>query len=140
MILHEEGILITADKITALVKAANVHLDSYWPSLFAKLTDENNVKDLISNTGARGGSAADVALSTPASGGAAVVEAPAAEEEKEDKDESDEDIGGLFDMLDKSAHHLFCIVNTVSRMLADPLMQCNHMIYRPLCMSGYSLL
>jgi len=61
------------------VKAANVEVESYWPSLFAKLCEKRNVEDLIMNVGAGGGGAAPVAA---APAGAA---APAAEEKKEEK-------------------------------------------------------
>ncbi|CAI0442305.1 unnamed protein product, partial [Linum tenue] len=75
-----------AEKISALVKAANVNVESYWPSLFAKLAEKRNVDDLIMNVGAGGGAPAAAA-------------APAAEEKKEEaKEESDDDMGfSLFD-------------------------------------------
>uniref|UniRef100_A0A7C9CP30 60S acidic ribosomal protein P1 n=1 Tax=Opuntia streptacantha TaxID=393608 RepID=A0A7C9CP30_OPUST len=97
LILHDDGIPITGEKITTLVKAANVEVESYWPSLFAKLCEKRNVEDLIMNVGAGGGGAAPVAA---APAGAA---APAAEEKKEEKkeepkEESDDDMGfSLFD-------------------------------------------
>ncbi|CAN0908730.1 60S acidic ribosomal protein P1-1 [Linum grandiflorum] len=99
MILHDEGIPVTADKITSLVKAAGVNCESYWASLFAKLAEKRNVEDLILNAGASGGGA--VAAAPAAAGGAApaAAAAPAAEEKKEEpKEESDDDMGfSLFD-------------------------------------------
>lgn len=71
-----------SDKIATLVKSANVNVESYWPSLFAKLAEKRNVGDLIMNIGAAGGAApaaVAVASSGPAAGGAA---APAVEEKK----------------------------------------------------------
>ncbi|KAI9380759.1 hypothetical protein POPTR_015G004700v4 [Populus trichocarpa] len=98
LILHDEDISITSDKIATLVKAANVTVESYWPSLFAKLAEKRNVGDLIMNIGAAGGAApaaVAVASSGPAAGGAA---APAVEEKKEEAPESDDDMGfSLFD-------------------------------------------
>ncbi|CAA3011665.1 60S acidic ribosomal P1-like [Olea europaea subsp. europaea] len=100
LILHDDGIPITAEKISTLVKAANVKVESYWPSLFAKLCEKRNIEDLIMNVGA-GGAAAAVAVAAPTGGagaGAAAAAAPAAEEKNEPKEESDEDMGfGLFD-------------------------------------------
>ncbi|KAG2720735.1 hypothetical protein I3843_02G038500 [Carya illinoinensis] len=99
LILHDDGIAITAEKIATLVKAAGVPVESYWPSLFAKLAEKRNIEDLILNAGAAGGGAAPVALSAPA-GGAAPAAAPAVEEKKEEpKDESEDDDMGfsLFD-------------------------------------------
>lgn len=51
LILHDDGIAITAEKISTLVKAADVSVESYWPSLFAKLLEQKNVEDLIMNVG-----------------------------------------------------------------------------------------
>lgn len=75
---------LQAEKIAALVKAANLTVESYWPSLFAKLCDKRNIEDLILNVGS-GGGAASVAVAAPgaAAGGAAPADAaPAAEEKK----------------------------------------------------------
>ncbi|CAN1157049.1 60S acidic ribosomal protein P1-2 [Linum perenne] len=100
MILHDEGIPITSDKISALVKSANVSCESYWPSLFAKLAEKRNVEDLILNASAGGGGGV-AAVAAPAGGAAAPAAdaAPAAVEKKEEaKEESDEDMGfSLFD-------------------------------------------
>ncbi|KAK9091006.1 hypothetical protein Sjap_024183 [Stephania japonica] len=99
MILHDDGVPITAEKIATLVNAANVPYESYWPSLFAKLAEKKNIEDLILNAGAGGGGAA-VAVAAPAAGGAAAAAPPAAEEKKkeEPKEESDDDMGfSLFD-------------------------------------------
>ncbi|KAI3885196.1 hypothetical protein MKW98_002588 [Papaver atlanticum] len=98
LILHDDGIPVTAEKIATLVKKANVQCESYWPSLFAKLVEKRNIEDLITNIGSGGGGAA-VAVSAPSGGGAAAPVAPAAEEKKEEaKEESDDDMGfSLFD-------------------------------------------
>ncbi|XP_042053089.1 60S acidic ribosomal protein P1-like [Salvia splendens] len=99
LVLHDDGIPITAEKISTLLKAANLSVESYWPSLFAKLCEKRNVEDLIVNVGAGGGGGA-VAVAAPTAGGAAAAAAPAAEEKKkeEEKEESDDDMGfGLFD-------------------------------------------
>uniref|UniRef100_A0A5B7C569 Putative 60S acidic ribosomal protein P1 isoform X4 n=1 Tax=Davidia involucrata TaxID=16924 RepID=A0A5B7C569_DAVIN len=98
LILHDDGIPVTAEKIAALVKAANVDVESYWPSLFAKLAEKRNIEDLIMNVGS-GGGGAPVAVAAPAGGGGAAAAAPPPEEKKEEpKEESDEDMGfSLFD-------------------------------------------
>ncbi|KAI0595908.1 60s acidic ribosomal protein-domain-containing protein [Biscogniauxia sp. FL1348] len=98
LILADEGLEITADKLQTLIKAANVaDVEPIWTSLFAKALEGKDVKDLLSNVGSGGGAAA----AGPAAGGAAAAAAdePAAEEKKEEeKEESDEDMGfGLFD-------------------------------------------
>lgn len=87
------------EKISTILKAANVDVEPYWPGLFAKALEGINVKDLITNIGSGVGAA-------PAGGAAAPAasDAPAAESKKEEKkkeeesDVSDDDMGfGLFD-------------------------------------------
>ncbi|XP_008800672.1 60S acidic ribosomal protein P1-like [Phoenix dactylifera] len=98
LILHDDGIAITAEKISTLVKAANLKIDSYWAPLFAKLLEKRSVDDLILSVGS-GGGGSPVAVSAPAGGAAAPAAAPEAEEKKEEpKEESDDDMGfSLFD-------------------------------------------
>ncbi|CAJ1976034.1 unnamed protein product [Sphenostylis stenocarpa] len=101
LILHEEGIAVTADNIVTLLKTAKVQVDSFWPPLFAKLAEKKNLGDLIAN--AAGGGAPVAVAAAPAAaaaGGGAAAAAPAAEEKKkeEPEEESDDDMGfGLFD-------------------------------------------
>ncbi|KAL2368109.1 50S ribosomal protein LP1 [Blastomyces gilchristii SLH14081] len=98
LILADDGVDVTSDKLQSILKAANVQdIEPIWSSLFAKALEGKDVKDLLLNVGSGGGAAA-------AAGGAAPVaaEAGAAEEKKEEKEEekeeSDEDMGfGLFD-------------------------------------------
>ncbi|KAK8702372.1 hypothetical protein V6N13_020728 [Hibiscus sabdariffa] len=104
LILYDDGIPITAEKIAALVKSANVSVESYWPSLFAKLFEKCNIGDLIINAGSAGaGAGAPVAAAAPdaanVGGGADSAPPPAEEKKKEEPEESsDEDMGfGLFD-------------------------------------------
>ncbi|KAG1785929.1 60s acidic ribosomal protein-domain-containing protein, partial [Suillus plorans] len=99
LILADEGIEITADKILALTDAASVELEPIWATLLAKALEGKNVKDLLSNVGAGGGAPAVGAPVAAAAGGAAAAEAPKEEEKKEEaKEESDDDMGfGLFD-------------------------------------------
>ncbi|RVW89002.1 60S acidic ribosomal protein P1 [Vitis riparia] len=99
LILHDDGISVTPEKINTLVKAAKVEVESYWPALFAKLVEKRNVEDLIANVGS-GGGGAPVSAAAPAAGGAsAAAAAPVVEEKKEEpKEESDDDMGfSLFD-------------------------------------------
>ncbi|CAL9232653.1 unnamed protein product [Arabidopsis halleri] len=100
MILEDEGIAITSDKIATLVKAAGVEVESFWPMLFAKMAEKRNVTDLIMNVGAGGGGGgAPVSAAAPAAAGGATAAAPAKEEKKDEPaEESDGDLGfGLFD-------------------------------------------
>merc|ERR1712168_117048 len=98
LILYDDDIDITGEKMAKIIAAAKVPVEAFWPGLFAKALQGRNIGDLICNVGA-----------DPAAGGAAPAAAagdaaPAAEEEKkeEKKEESesgsDDDMGfGLFD-------------------------------------------
>lgn len=45
-----------ADKIAALVKAAGIKIEPYWPGLFEKLFAKRDIGDFITNVGSgRGG-------------------------------------------------------------------------------------
>uniref|UniRef100_U5EZ48 Large ribosomal subunit protein P1 n=1 Tax=Corethrella appendiculata TaxID=1370023 RepID=U5EZ48_9DIPT len=100
LILVDDDVAVTDEKISTILKAANVDIEPYWPGLFAKALEGINVRDLITNIGSGVGAAG------PAAGGAAAAgaAAPAAEEKKEEKkkeeepEESDDDMGfGLFE-------------------------------------------
>ncbi|GMH00367.1 hypothetical protein Nepgr_002206 [Nepenthes gracilis] len=103
LILHDDGIPVTGEKIATLVKAANVPVESYWPGLFAKLVEKRNIEDLMNVGGGGGGAPVTVAAASGGGGGGAAAAAPFAEEKKEDKkdepqEESDDDMGfSLFD-------------------------------------------
>ncbi|KXN93372.1 60S acidic ribosomal protein P1, partial [Leucoagaricus sp. SymC.cos] len=95
LILADDGVEITSDKILAITNAAGVELEPIWASLLAKALDGKNVKELLSNIGSGGGAPT---AATPAAGGApagGAAEAPK-EEKEEEKEESDEDMVSLF--------------------------------------------
>ncbi|TQS33636.1 hypothetical protein Golomagni_06012 [Golovinomyces magnicellulatus] len=96
LILADDGVEITADKLQTLIKAAGItDVEPIWTSLFAKALEGKDVKDLLTNVGSAG------AAAPAAAGGAAAAaggDAPAEEAKEEEKEESDEDMGfGLFD-------------------------------------------
>ncbi|XP_042001638.1 60S acidic ribosomal protein P1-like [Salvia splendens] len=90
LLLHDDGIPITAEKISTMLKAANVPVESYWPALFAKLCQNRNVDDLILNVGA-GGAAAVVAVA---------ANAPIAAEEKKEEEDGGSDDDLMFNLFD----------------------------------------
>ncbi|KFH45081.1 60S acidic ribosomal protein P1-like protein [Hapsidospora chrysogenum ATCC 11550] len=97
LILADDGVEITSDKLQSLIKAAGVEgVEPIWTSIFAKALVGKDVKDLLSNVGSGGGAAAPAAGGAAAGGDAGA--APAEEAKEEEKEESDEDMGfGLFD-------------------------------------------
>ncbi|KAJ9589095.1 hypothetical protein L9F63_017599 [Diploptera punctata] len=98
LILADDDIAITGEKIQTILKAASVDVEPYWPGLFAKALDGISVKDLITNVGSGVGAG-------PATGGGELrssraIAMPKKEEakKKEESEESDDDMGfGLFD-------------------------------------------
>ena len=99
LILADDQVAVTADKLTTILKAAGVSVEPYWPSLFAKALEGVSIKELVSNVGSSAGAAPAAAAggAAPAAGGAAPAEEKK-EEKKEESEESDEDMGfGLFD-------------------------------------------
>ncbi|KAH7088656.1 60S acidic ribosomal protein P1 [Auriculariales sp. MPI-PUGE-AT-0066] len=99
LILADDGVEITADKITALTGAAAVEVEPIWATLLAKALSGKNVKDLLSNVGSGGGApAAAGPVAGAGAGGAAPAEEKKEEKKEEAKEESDDDMGfGLFD-------------------------------------------
>ncbi|KAI1717391.1 60s acidic ribosomal protein domain-containing protein [Ditylenchus destructor] len=72
--LQDDEVPITGEKIQALITAAGIQVEPFWPGLYAKALEGVDVKSLISNIGSE-------------------------EKKKEEpKEESDDDMGfGLFD-------------------------------------------
>ncbi|KAF2480086.1 60s acidic ribosomal protein-domain-containing protein [Neohortaea acidophila] len=101
LILADDGVEITADKLQSIITAAKVpDVEPIWCTLFAKALEGKDVKELLLNVGSGGGAAAAPAAggAGAAAGGAAADEAPKEEAKEEEKEESDEDMGfGLFD-------------------------------------------
>ena len=101
LILHDDEVTVTEDKINALIKAAGVNVEPFWPGLFAKALANVNIGSLLCNVGA--GGPAPAAGAAPAGGPAPATTAAPSEEKKveakkEESEESDDDMGfGLFD-------------------------------------------
>ncbi|XP_015913298.1 large ribosomal subunit protein P1 [Parasteatoda tepidariorum] len=97
LILQDDEIAVTPEKIATLLKAANVDVESYWPGLFARALEGVDVKQLITNVGS-GVGAAPAASSAPAADAGDAKAESKKEEKKEESEEEDDDMGfGLFD-------------------------------------------
>lgn len=74
------------------MKAANVDVEPYWPSLFAKALEGINVKDLITSIGSGVGAAPAGAVAAAAAPVAA-VEKKEEKKKEESEEEEDDDMG-----------------------------------------------
>eukprot|EP00347_Sterkiella_histriomuscorum_P015250 403357740 len=82
--------VLQGEKLSKVLKASGNEVEAYWPAMFAKALQGQNIEELLSN------------LASAPVGGAAVaaVDAPAAKvekvEEKKVEEAADVDMGGLF--------------------------------------------
>jgi len=96
LILADEGLEVSADKIQTILSAAKVQdVEPIWATIFSKALEGKDIKDLLTNVGSAGPASAGPAA---AAGGAAAPAEEKKEDKEEEKEESDEDMGfGLFD-------------------------------------------
>ena len=99
LILADDDVAVTPEKITTILKAAGVDVEPYWPGLFSKALESADIKSLITNVGSGVGGGAPAAGAAPAAAaGDAPAEAKKEEAKKEESEEEDDDMGfGLFD-------------------------------------------
>ncbi|KAM9982576.1 hypothetical protein ACTFIZ_007107 [Dictyostelium cf. discoideum] len=99
LLLQDDGIEITADKIKTLLEAANITVASHWPGLYARSLAKVNIPELLLNAGSSGAAgAAPVAAATNAAAAPAAAAKKETKKEEVKKEESDDDMGmGLFD-------------------------------------------
>ena len=111
LILADDDVAITADKISTILKAANVEVEPHWPALFAKAFTATGAKpkDLLVGAASGAHAAAPVAAAAPAAGGkkedkkdAGKKEAPKKEEPKKEEKKK-----GTFTMLFPFLHAFY---------------------------------
>merc|ERR1711912_77616 len=51
LILHDDGIPITEEKLNTLISSAGITVEPYWPSLFAKMLAKTSIEDLLMSAG-----------------------------------------------------------------------------------------
>merc|ERR1712187_768349 len=85
LILADDDVAVTPEKIVTILKAAGVEFEPYWPGLFAKALESCDLKDLITKIGSGAGAAPAAGGAAPAAGGAA----PAEEKKKEPEPEEE---------------------------------------------------
>merc|ERR1712146_164851 len=87
MLLHSDGLEVTEDKMVALLKAAGIEFESYWPGLYCKALGAQDLEKLISTPAAGGGGGGGPAGPAAAGGAAAGGDGEAAKEEEEEEEE-----------------------------------------------------
>ena len=50
LLLHDDGIEITADKIEKIIKASGNEVDGYYPEFFAKYLSKTDIKSMLNVT------------------------------------------------------------------------------------------
>ena len=95
LLLHDDGQEVTAEKLSKVIKASGNEVESFWPAMFAKALQGQNIEELLTKL-----SSVAVAAGPAVSGGDAPAEKKAdakKEDKKEEKEEeADVDMGGLF--------------------------------------------
>merc|ERR1712106_1300055 len=86
LILMDDDVSITVEKINTILEAANVSVEPYWPGLFAKAAGGLDLKSIVANIGAGVGSGGGGGGAAPA----AAADAPAKEEVKKEESEAEE--------------------------------------------------
>ena len=60
LILHDEGIEITAQQLKKLIDASENKVDAFWPSMFSKALAGVDIKSMMSGAGSSAAPAGEV--------------------------------------------------------------------------------
>jgi large subunit ribosomal protein LP1 len=88
LILHDDGIPISRDKIHKLLSTAGVSVEGYWVDLFVDYFKRNGIGSLLTGTAISGGAPAGAV----SSGGPTAEEEKKAQEKQEEKKKEEEEV------------------------------------------------
>eukprot|EP00933_Yihiella_yeosuensis_P019092 TRINITY_DN154_c0_g2_i4.p2 TRINITY_DN154_c0_g2~~TRINITY_DN154_c0_g2_i4.p2 ORF type:complete len:118 (-),score=59.21 TRINITY_DN154_c0_g2_i4:55-408(-) len=94
MILKDSELDITEENLNTLIKAAGGKIDSFFPTLFAKMCQGKDLGDFLKFGGGGGGPAAAGGGGAAGDGAAPAAEAKKAVVEEEEEEEMDFDLFG----------------------------------------------
>merc|ERR1719253_878576 len=83
LILHDDGQEVTEEKMKQLLAAAKVECETYWPSLFCRALEGQDLNELLTTPACGGGGAVAVAAPGATDGGDAGAAGDAKKEEKQ---------------------------------------------------------
>ena len=93
LILHDDGAEINAANIAKLIGATGAAVPAYYPMLYARMLQSNDVSKIIASGGGGGGGGGAAAAGGAAAGGAAAGgDAGGKEAKKEEPEEEEEDM------------------------------------------------
>ncbi|XP_038646756.1 60S acidic ribosomal protein P1-like [Scyliorhinus canicula] len=96
LILHDDEVTVTEDKLNAQIKTAGVTIEPFWPILFAKALANIDVNSFICNI--RACSSAPAAAAVVSTAAPVAVEEEKEEKKQEESEDADDDMGfGPFD-------------------------------------------
>jgi len=104
LILHDDNVAITSDKINTILKAAGLNVPPFWANLYASVLGKVKIDDLILNAGGSAAPAAPVAApvaAAPTGKDAPKEEKGGKKEKKEEKKEEEEEEIGAFGLFDE---------------------------------------
>ncbi|XP_015080941.1 60S acidic ribosomal protein P1-like [Solanum pennellii] len=99
LILHDDDIPINAERIGTLIKASNLKVESYWPSLFARLCQKRNIDELIMNVGTPTCNN-DVATPPSTTTDNDASNAPSVDDKKKEEAKEESDDEAMFSLFD----------------------------------------
>ncbi|XP_013778479.1 60S acidic ribosomal protein P1-like isoform X1 [Limulus polyphemus] len=99
LILQDDEVTITSEKINTILKAANMTVEPYWPGLFTKALEGMDLKQLITNVGS-GVGAAPTGGDPGAKGTAPAKATKEVKKEEKHEESEEENVCMCFGMFD----------------------------------------